>query len=109
MTTKRLLADFESVERFAERLSQYPDVTRFNQDDRNAASEIALAFSDIEKSFHSFVDVQLPRLIKGDVEASEAYDLLLDIGEEFRTILYEITAPRFYDYLKDESTTEVNK
>jgi hypothetical protein len=53
----------------------------------------------LEESFGKFLEEQLPKLTDDHGERPEIYDLLLEIGEEFRHILYHIRDPRFYRYL----------
>jgi hypothetical protein len=45
------------------------------------------------------LEEQLPRLTNSQLTAPEIHDLLLEIGEEFRHILYHIKGPKFYRYL----------
>jgi hypothetical protein len=56
---------------------------------------------DLEESFQAFLEDQLPKLTQGELKAPKVYDVLLDIGEEFRRILYHIKAPKFYAHLHD--------
>jgi hypothetical protein len=66
------------------------------------AATLAHAFSDLEVSFRKFLDEQLPRLVTAKVSPGEVKDLLLDIGEELRHILYHIRDPKFYKYIAEE-------
>ena len=51
-----------------------------------------------------------PKLADPQVTASALIDVLLDIGEEFRTILWHIQEPKFYSYLHtgEEPASHVN-
>jgi hypothetical protein len=82
-------------------LRRCPEVTRYDESGHNEAETLAHAFSDLEKSFRKFLDEQLPRLEQGQLDPSQVYDLLLDMGEEFRHILYHLKAPKFYSHLHD--------
>jgi hypothetical protein len=101
MNNQRLLKDAAAINALAQLLMRCPEVTQHDQDQHIEAGAIAHAFSDLEESFHIFLEEHLPRLTKGQLKPSELRDLLLDIGEEFRHILYHIKAPKFYSYLQD--------
>lgn len=99
MSGQRLLKDAAAINALAELLIKCPEVTRYDEEE---AGTIAHCFSDLEESFRVFLEEQLPRLVEGQLKPSEIYDLLLDIGEEFRHILYHVKGPKFYSYLYDE-------
>ncbi len=106
MSNQLLLKNAATVNALAELLMKCPEVTRYDEGEDNEAGAIANAFSDIEKSFHAFLEDQLPRLSNGQLEANEIYDLLLDIGEEFRHILYHINDLKFYQYLLSNNSNQ---
>ncbi len=101
MSTERILKNVAAWERLAERLSKCAEVTRFDGQEKEAWT-LAHAFADLEESFRVFLDDQLPKLAQENLEPEEMHDLLLDIGEEFRHILYHIQDPKFYRYLTPE-------
>jgi hypothetical protein len=76
-----------------------PSVKRLDDADHSEAEALAHAFIDLESSFQKFVQEQLPKLVDADLTSEALHDLLLDIGEEFRHILYHLKDPRFYRYL----------
>lgn len=84
-----------------ERLSTCPEVTRYDEGEHKEAWALAHSFLDLQESFRAFLEKQLDKLVQEQLEPSEIYDLLLDIGEEFRHILYHIKAPKFYSHLHD--------
>lgn len=88
-----------SIKALADRLSKCPDVTRYDREDEKEAWVLAITFGELEGSFNKFLYEQLPKLTDEQATPSELYDLLLDIGEEFRHILYHIRDPKFYRYL----------
>jgi hypothetical protein len=96
----RLLGDAEDAKRLAERLARLPEVTRFDEGEEKEAWTLTHAFSDLEQSFRIFLDEQLPRLADGTLADAEMYDLLLEIGEEFRHIAYHLRDPKFYRYVE---------
>lgn len=99
MSTPRLLGEATNIKALADRLSRCSEVTRFDDAGAKETWIIAESLGHLEESFRKFLDEQLPRLVGGEIKESEMYDLLLDIGEEFRHILYHINEPRFYRYL----------
>ena len=44
--------------------------------------------------------------MKDTASPEELFDVLIDIGEEFRHILYHIHDPKFYKYLEDRDGDE---
>jgi hypothetical protein len=102
MNERRLLGDAVVLKGLAERLSTCKAVTKFDVCEEREAWTLAHAFADLEESFRRFLEEQLPRLAQGQLKESEVHDLLLEIGEEFRHILYHIKDPKFYRYLGPE-------
>jgi len=96
---RRRLGKPESVKLLAERLSRCPQVTRFDQGEHREAWTIAHALADLEDSFGRFLDEQLPRLTEEPASNTDLNDVLLEIGEEFRHVLYHINDPAFYKYV----------
>ena len=102
MSGRRLLSDAVALKALAEHLSTCKAVTKFDQGDEREAWTLAHAFGDLEESLRRLLEEQLPRLAEGQLEESEMHNLLLEIGEEFRHILYHIKDPKFYRYLSDQ-------
>ncbi len=76
---------------------------------------LAHALSDIEESARKLLDEQIPRLLDPKVEGGDLQDLLFDIREECRHILYHLHDPQFFralepthDWLIVKKTTELN-
>jgi hypothetical protein len=93
------LGSVSQVKALAERLSACPQVTKFDRGEEREAWTLVHAFADLEQSCRTFTEVQLPRLASRRLDASELPDLLLEIGEELRHMLYHIRDPQFYRYL----------
>ena len=106
MTDRRLLEDVESVKRLASHLAECPEVKALDTQTEREAWSLAHSFADLEESFLEILKVQLPRLITQDIEPAESFDLLLDIGEELRHILYHITHTQFYNYLCEQKASD---
>jgi hypothetical protein len=106
LVSNRLLANVGDVKILATQLALCEEVTRYDTQEENEAWTLALTFQDLEDSFRTFLDDQLPRLCNGQLSPEETYDLLLDIGEEFRHILYHLNDTRFYDHLRDQQEAQ---
>ena len=108
MSAQRSPEDWAALYRvLGERLSTCPEVTRQDGGERQEPWALAHALVDLEESFRAFLEDQLPRLVREQLQPSEIFDLPLDIGEEFRHILYHIKDPRFYSYLHVEGDDEL--
>jgi len=101
----KLIKTAEDVKRLADRLSECPEVTRYGDIEHNEAWALASSFADLEDSFRALLDEQIPKLLATDTGPSELYDTLLDVGEEFRHILYHVLQQqKFYRYLTPDCT-----
>ncbi len=103
MTTRRLLGTAADIVALGERLSRLAEVTKFDEGEHREAWALAHAFADLEESFDKFLNEQLPRLVRDSPDVAEIPDVLLEIGEEFRHILYHLRDPKFYSYLDDRA------
>ena len=102
MNAPTLLADQAEVKKLADRLSKCPEVSKHDRDLETEAEVLAHAFGDLEESFRTFLNEQLPGLLDDRKTPAEVFDILIEIGEEFRHILYHIHDPKFYRYLYPE-------
>jgi hypothetical protein len=98
MREERHLGDVRKEAELAERLQMVDPVARYDNDSHREAWAIAHAFSDLEESFEKFSHELLPKLMS-EVTPQAGRDILLDIGEEFRQVLYHLSDLRFYRYL----------
>lgn len=89
----------------AERLSRCEHVTRYDTETEKQAWTLAHSLLDLAESFRTVLDEQLPKLRDEDIGCEKIQDVLLEIGEEFRHLLYHIRDPKFYAYLRDDLTT----
>jgi len=106
----RIVRTAEDVKGLAARLSRCPEVTRFDEGQHIEAWGLAGSFADLEDSFRALLDEHLPKLVQENLSPSEMHDLLLDIGEEFRHVLYHILEQqRFYKYLVQEGTEVIGQ
>lgn len=102
---KKNIAEEFSVElkALAERLNRCEQVTRYDTATEKQAWTLAHNFLDLAESFRAFLDEQLPKLRDESLGCAELDDVLTDIGEEFRHILWHIQNAEFYAYLRDEA------
>lgn len=87
----------DSFRNLVERLSAAPVLACYGQEEPET---LAHAFSDIEMSLTRFLHEQLPRLADASMKGQSLDDLLLEIREEFRHILYHLHDPQFFRVLE---------
>jgi len=100
MIESRLLKDAAAVIALAERLSNCQEVKRHTTGEHDEPSTLAHALADIEESLESLRLKLLPKLVAEPPDPRRDLQVLLDIGEELRHVLYHIDDSRFFQYLK---------
>ena len=80
----------------AERLATCPQVSRYDTEDNPEAWTLSHSFLDLAESFQRFLTEQLPQLERQTSTPEKLYEALLEIGEEFRHVMYHLKQPRFY-------------
>jgi hypothetical protein len=75
------------------------NVVSYNNNE-SEAERLSHGLLDIEESFNKIYNEIVPKLLSKNLKIDEIDDLLLDIGEEFRHILYHINDSRYFEYLK---------
>ena len=99
MTKERLLGTASARNALQERLAACPEVTEHDEEGHDSeALKLAVALSELERSFHRLLDEHLPALTGTELSPSEIEDLLVDIGEELRHIINHIRDPKYYRY-----------
>ena len=78
-------------------------MTQYSSTTENQADTLANSFIDIEEGLKKIIDQQIPKLYNKDLTAEEVDDLILEIGEELRHIIYHINDTKVYAYLKNEA------
>lgn len=106
MTNTRFLS-MELTQRLANHLKRVSRVRRAAMQRENAsldaeAWQIATALSDIEESMTKIFGELVPQLFATAAESEAANDLLHDIGEEYRHILYHILDTKIFSYILPE-------
>jgi hypothetical protein len=89
---KAISANLEKCER----------VSQYSTDTENQCETLAHAFLDMQDAMQVIINERIPMLYLRNLNSNEVDDLILDIGEELRHILYHINDTRVYDYLKTD-------
>lgn len=92
-----ILQKKDQIEDLRQRLAHCRIVAQYG---REEPGTLVHAFSDLEESFRKFLAEQLPKLIDPSVQGEQLEDLLLDIQQEFRHILYHIHDPQLFRVLE---------
>jgi len=74
-------------------------VNSYNDEENKEAWTLSHSINDIEESIKILLNEFFPKLRNETIQENEINDLLLDIGEEFRHIIYHIKDPKFFRYL----------
>jgi hypothetical protein len=99
MTKRIKLLTVERVIALERRLSSVPEVARFNSPDEPQGHTITHALSGWEDSFATVLDDLLPKLVSDNTPTDELNDILQQVGDELRHILYHIHDAKYFDYL----------
>jgi hypothetical protein len=89
------------AQKLTRRLALVASVSRFDQSGEPQSATLAHALTDLEKSFREILDRLLPKLLDESLNPDQLDDVLLDIGEELRHVLYHIRDPKYFGYLFD--------
>jgi hypothetical protein len=89
------------VNHLAKILAKSLKVNKYDDKEYKESWTLAHSFNDIEESIKKILNELLPKLRSIEIQETQINDLLLDIGEEFRHIIYHIKDPKFFKYLFD--------
>jgi hypothetical protein len=93
--TKRLLQDVGTTIELGKRLAKHSMVIKNSKlSSEEEGQSLAMDFSDIEESLCRYIEEYLPQLIT-EQDENKINDLLIDIGDEFRHILYHFKGSQF--------------
>lgn len=92
-----IMQDRTTMDDLRRRLDDCPIVSRSGKEE---APTLVHAFSDLEASCRTFLTDLLPRLANPNVQGTELEDLLIDVREEFRHVLYHIHDPELFRMLE---------
>ncbi|PIQ18030.1 MAG: hypothetical protein COZ75_02885 [Flavobacteriaceae bacterium CG_4_8_14_3_um_filter_34_10] len=91
----------EKLKMLAQNLRKSEKVNSFDSLEERESETLAHSILDIEESCKTLLNNLFPKLEPTTLSQDEINELLFDIGEELRHILYHINDPKFYDYLKE--------
>jgi hypothetical protein len=74
-------------------------INSYDSDKEKESDTLANAILDIAESSSLIVNELVPKLTANDISESQIEDILHEIGEEFRHILYHIKDSKYYGYL----------
>lgn len=98
------LKDIDQVKALAERLKRTPMLIGFVQRQPGAsldeqAWQIATSLADIQESTERLYGELVPKLLSEGLTTEGADDVVNEIGEEYRHILYHIQDTRLFGYI----------
>lgn len=96
---KPLLFDVHLVQKLSDTLKKSPKVSKHDTKDEPQAWTIAVSLKDIESSSRKIYEELIPELVNRDLSPEAIEDVLHQIGEELRHILYHIRDCKYYDYI----------
>ena len=76
-------------------------VNKHTTQEENQADTLANTYIDIEDGLKVIIEEQIPKLYLKDLTKEEVDELILDIGEELRHMLYHIKDTKVYSYLDE--------
>ncbi len=82
-------------------LSQSKKVRSYSNKDESEADVLAHSLLDIEESCNKITELLLPKLLSSNLQEEEINDILLDIGEELKHIIYHTKTPKYFEFLRD--------
>ena len=93
MTDKPIFQTSELFDDLRRRLAECPMVSQYGPEE---AGTLVHAFTDLEESMRTFLTEQLPKLIDPTLKGEALEDVLMDVREEARHILYHLHDPKFF-------------
>lgn len=91
----------KKMQLLSEILRKSKKVNSFDKEDEREADTLAHSLLDMEQSFKTVANELLPKLSSNNLSEDEINDVLFDIGEHLRHILYHIKDPQFYKYMSE--------
>lgn len=107
MTIQRYLGTAEEIKSLSKYLLNCQYLQKITTQTDKEAWDLALTLSEFEESFGKFLCDQLPNLIRHQKDKSKLDDLLLEIREELKHVLYHILDSDFFNSAYQELSDEV--
>lgn len=98
----RILKDSNLINTLALNLSRSEKVNSFNGEGIEECGQIAHSLSDMESSMFEVYEKLLPKLLHENITPDKIEDVLFDIAEELRHVLYHIKTPRYWKHIVSE-------
>ncbi len=92
----------EKLKAVTHNLEKCERVTKYSTKEENQADTLANTLIDIEEATQKIKE-HVSKLYLTELTKDEVDDLILDLGEEFRHVLYHINDTIVYDYLKSNN------
>lgn len=89
----------QKLEILIKNLEKSEKVNSYDSEEEKESVRLAHAIIDMSESFKVISDTLAPKLSASNVTEEEVEDILFDIGEELRHIVYHIKDPKFYEYI----------
>ena len=94
-------SNIEKIDRITEILQRCKEVARYNNNKYIEAGYLAYSFNELTESFQKLTEELYPKLDNKKLDSDQIYDILHDIGEEYRHIIYHIFDNKFFKYLNN--------
>ena len=101
---KRHLAEQTAWQLLERRLADCAAVKKLSSENWDEASTLVHSLADLEESFEKYASELLPRLLAAGSDQDAIQDVLGDIADELRHVLYHIQDPKFFRHLMDAHT-----
>lgn len=102
-TCKKMIMEYqEKLSLIAAKLDKLKIIKSFDSIDEPESHVLAYSFLEIEESCKRLCRDFFPKLCSDTLSEEDINNLLFDIGEEFRHIMYHIGDTKFYKYLNEE-------
>jgi hypothetical protein len=92
----------EKLKTITHNLEKCERVNRYSTKEENQADTLANVFIDIESGLKKIIQEQIPKLYLNELTEEEVDDLILDIGEDLRHLIYHVNDTKVYNYLKSD-------
>jgi hypothetical protein len=93
------MPDIDELKGLAEKLCSLQSIARFDAGDEREGWRIAIGLDDIKVSADRIFIELLPAL-RGEVDEGKINDILTDIGEELRHIIYHVRDMKYFGYVE---------
>lgn len=88
----------KEIKQLSEKLSQVPNVCRFDSEEEPQCWALAHVLTEFKQCSEKINKDFVPKILE-ETDNDKIEDLLHDIGEEFRFIVYLIQNSKYYDHL----------